>query len=86
MRIHLKDKHKKLVSQHSDYFFNYFTLGMDVLFDAVTHCAKKFVLHTNYPGHYNFGMYHRCDFVITLRDEDDKTIRLTPSTKVCLYL
>jgi hypothetical protein len=56
MRIHLKTKHKQTVSEHSDYFFNYFTMGMDVLFDAVTHTVKKFVLHTNYPGHYNFGM------------------------------
>ena len=87
MRIHLKKEQKQLVSEHSDYFFNYFTLGMvcmathtnsisaeqtlaysstspplpstplqDVLFDARTHRVKKFVLHTNYPGHYNFGM------------------------------
>ena len=29
----------------------------DVLFDAATHKVKKFVLHTNLPGHYNFNMY-----------------------------
>jgi hypothetical protein len=29
----------------------------DVLFDAVSHTAKKFVLHTNCPGHYDFEMY-----------------------------
>ncbi|KAI8432652.1 hypothetical protein MSG28_013627 [Choristoneura fumiferana] len=28
----------------------------DVLFDASTHQVKKFVLHTNYPGHYNFNI------------------------------
>ena len=28
MRIHLKKEQKQLVSEHSDYFFNYFTLGM----------------------------------------------------------
>lgn len=29
----------------------------DILFDANTHKVKKFVLHTNYPGHYNFNMW-----------------------------
>uniref|UniRef100_A0A8C9VH63 Phagosome assembly factor 1 n=1 Tax=Scleropages formosus TaxID=113540 RepID=A0A8C9VH63_SCLFO len=38
----------------------------DILFDATTHLVKKFVLHTNYPGHYNFNIYHRCDFKIPL--------------------
>lgn len=31
-------------------------LRKDILFDARTNCTKKFVLHTNYPGHYNFNM------------------------------
>ncbi|CAG0896462.1 unnamed protein product [Cyprideis torosa] len=53
--------------QHqSDYFFNYFTLGIDLLFDAVTNRAKKFVLHTNFPGHYDFNVYNRCDFHLHL--------------------
>jgi len=42
-------------------FLNYnvslnFILLQDILFDAVSHRAKKFVLHTNFPGHYNFNM------------------------------
>jgi hypothetical protein len=36
------------------------------LFDARTQKAKKFILHTNYPGHYNFNMYHRCEFKLDL--------------------
>lgn len=32
-------------------------LQQDILFDANTHKVKKFVLHTNYPGHYNFNMW-----------------------------
>ncbi|MCP4352279.1 MAG: UPF0183 family protein [Desulfobacterales bacterium] len=28
----------------------------DVLFDAETQRVKKFVLHTNYPGHFDFSM------------------------------
>ena len=28
----------------------------DILFDACSHLVKKFILHTNFPGHYNFNM------------------------------
>ena len=28
----------------------------DILFDAYSHQVKKFILHTNFPGHYNFNM------------------------------
>lgn len=48
----------------------------DVLFDARTHCVKKFVLHTNYPGHYNFNMYHRCEFSLTLQSEKVRASQL----------
>ncbi|CAL8234022.1 unnamed protein product [Arctogadus glacialis] len=56
----------KVPSKCNDYFFNYFPLGVDILFDSTTHLVKKFVLHTNFPGHYNFNIYHRCDFRIPL--------------------
>ncbi|XP_034947426.1 UPF0183 protein CG7083 [Chelonus insularis] len=71
MRIHSPHAHKKDRTRRSDFFYNYFTLGMDVLFDARTHCVKKFVLHTNYPGHYNFNMYHRCEFTLALPPENN---------------
>lgn len=66
MKIHAQNSHKLLTSRSSDYFYNYLTLGMDVLFDAQSHAVKKFVLHTNYPGHYNFHMYYRCQFTIAV--------------------
>jgi hypothetical protein len=79
-----------------DYFYNYFTRGLDILFDGQvfislcskgylsmtlfkhlcawkcgdnlfffqTHRIKKFVLHTNYPGHADFNSYIKCNFVI----------------------
>ena len=28
----------------------------DMLFDASVHRVKKFILHTNFPGHYDFNM------------------------------
>uniref|UniRef100_A0A3P9J0I8 Chromosome 16 open reading frame 70 n=1 Tax=Oryzias latipes TaxID=8090 RepID=A0A3P9J0I8_ORYLA len=56
MKIHSPSPHKQVPSKCNDYFFNFFTLGVDILFDSTTHLVKKFVLHTNYPGHYNFNM------------------------------
>lgn len=66
MKIHSPSAHKRVQNRRSDFFFNYFTLGLDILFDARTQKAKKFILHTNYPGHYNFNMYHRCEFKLEL--------------------
>lgn len=66
MKIHSPSAHKRVQNRRSDFFFNYFTLGIDILFDARTQKAKKFILHTNYPGHYNFNMYHRCEFKLDL--------------------
>lgn len=65
MKIHSPNPHRR-TTRKSDYFFNYFTLGLDILFDASTQRTKKFVLHTNYPGHYNFNMYHRCEFQLDI--------------------
>ncbi|XP_065197440.1 PHAF1 protein CG7083-like [Sycon ciliatum] len=50
----------------ADYFYNYFTLGLDVVFDANCHTVKKFILHTNFPEHYDFELYHRCNFEVFL--------------------
>ncbi|XP_076052328.1 PHAF1 protein CG7083 [Oratosquilla oratoria] len=76
MKIH--NAHARKATTRSDYFFNYFTLGVDILFDAKTQCAKKFVLHTNFPGHYNFNMYHRCEFELplTVPRQPDETTQL----------
>ncbi|RGB28930.1 hypothetical protein C1646_714696 [Rhizophagus diaphanus] len=49
-----------------DYFYNYFHLGFDVLFDGVTHRCKKIVLHGNVPGHFDFQRYKRCPYKIVL--------------------
>ncbi|XP_068990235.1 PHAF1 protein CG7083 isoform X3 [Neodiprion pinetum] len=85
MRIHSPHAHKRDKTRRSDFFYNYFTLGLDVLFDAKTQWVKKFVLHTNYPGHYNFNMYHRCEFTLNLPPEtigasdSGKLIDVSPS-------
>nr|CAG4643989.1 EOG090X06XP [Lepidurus arcticus] len=69
MRIHSPQPHRRIPGAYSDYFFNYFTLGLDLLFDGYSHLLKKIVLHTNYPGHYNFNMYHRCEFQLGLPED-----------------
>ena len=56
MKIHAPDAHRRVRTRTSDYFLNYFTLGTDVLIDAGTHTVKKLVLHTNFPGHYDFNI------------------------------
>ncbi|XP_005092092.2 UPF0183 protein C16orf70 homolog [Aplysia californica] len=72
MKIHLPDAHRHIRARSADYFFNYFTMGVDFLFDAVTHTVKKFVLHTNYPGDYNFNIYCRCEFKLPITVEPSR--------------
>ncbi|KAJ9059407.1 hypothetical protein DSO57_1002405 [Entomophthora muscae] len=50
------------VTPPTDYFYNYFDLGLDVLFDGFTHCAKKIILHNNFPNHFDFNAYRKCHF------------------------
>ena len=38
--------------------------GLDILFSGCTHRARKFVLHTNVPGHPDFSAYAKCNFVL----------------------
>lgn len=72
-----------------------YLLFQDVLFDAKSHRVKKFILHTNYPGHYNFNIYFRCNFSLdievqqpsesedmTLIDVSEKKLTITAFTKV----
>ncbi|KAJ0171414.1 hypothetical protein K1T71_012964 [Dendrolimus kikuchii] len=84
MRIH-RPTSRRRPPHNSDYFFNYFTLGLDILFDARTHQVKKFVLHTNYPGHYNFNMYHRCEFELNVQPDKCEANSLVESRgSVCI--
>lgn len=80
MRIHSTNINRDLEMKRSDIFFNYHTLGIDVLFDARTQQCKKFVLNTNYPGHFNFNMYHRCEFKINLKPDGDEMVIANPTS------
>jgi len=65
----------------ADYFYNYFNLGVDILFDIRTHVVKKFILHTNFTTHYEFNQYMKCNFRITNGKEEEKTNIITPNMK-----
>src|SRR4051812_25386635 len=40
-RLHIRDN----IDYQYDYFYNYFELGLDILFDASGHHIKKFIVH-----------------------------------------
>ncbi|KNC99074.1 uncharacterized protein SPPG_06021 [Spizellomyces punctatus DAOM BR117] len=46
------------------YFWNYFSLGIDILFSGTTHTITKFILHTNFLGCWEFGEYTKCRFQV----------------------
>ena len=54
----------------ADYFYNYFHLGVDVLFDGRSHMMKKVILHTNHPTHELFSQYARCFFQVPIAPSD----------------
>ncbi|KAJ3167495.1 hypothetical protein HDU87_001516 [Geranomyces variabilis] len=47
-----------------DYFWNYFNLGIDILFSGAQHAVKKVVLHANAVGHWDFTQYIKAEFVV----------------------
>lgn len=70
-------------AQYNDYFYNYITLGLDVLFGANTGRAVKFILHSNFPCHYNFNSYFMCNFEIPITlHETNQIFVVTPATTV----
>lgn len=102
MVIHSASDPRPRTTLCGDYFYNYFSRGLDILFDGQvlssfihcesfygevlhsnflvekkthnnplilqTHKIKKFVLHTNFPGHADFNSYIKCNFSIYSAD------------------
>ncbi|KAF9591669.1 hypothetical protein IFM89_005541, partial [Coptis chinensis] len=88
MVIHSASDPRPRTTLCGDYFYNYFTRGFDILFDGQTHKIKKFVLHTNFPGHADFNSYLKCNFLIygsegggLFREGNASKHCITPSTK-----
>lgn len=54
--------------------------GLDILFDGSTNRVKKFVLHTNPPGHASFSTYSKCNFRLSTQPQqtaDDAALTLS---------
>ncbi|KAJ0097142.1 hypothetical protein Patl1_29040 [Pistacia atlantica] len=86
MVIHSASDPRPRTTLCGDYFYNYFTRGLDILFDGQTHRIRKFVLHTNYPGHADFNSYVKCNFIVLGSDFEGTDAhsyknKITPSTK-----
>eukprot|EP01133_Synstelium_polycarpum_P007047 gene7047-8195_t len=71
MKIHT---HQVESTPSPDYFYNYFHLGIDILFDVKRNMIKKFIFHTNFPTHYEFNLYSKSSFKILQDVENSKTI------------
>ncbi|WVZ78519.1 hypothetical protein U9M48_026217, partial [Paspalum notatum var. saurae] len=83
MVIHSVSDPRPRTTRCGDYFYNYFSRGIDILFDGQTHRIKKFVLHTNFPGHSDFNSYKKCNFVID-DAEDEGTYQPGSISKNCI--
>lgn len=56
--------------QRNVFFYNYFSLGIDVMFDTNSASVVKFVLHCNVPHHKDFNTYAKCNFFVILERLD----------------
>jgi len=57
---------------NNDYFFNYFSLGVDFLLDGHTHRVKKIVLHCNAVMHPDFNRYRKCRFIVSRNSKEQE--------------
>jgi hypothetical protein len=64
---HRLDASGKLPSPTGDYYYNYYRLGVDIMFDGVLHTVKRMVFHANHPQDTHFGRYSRCHVVFAGR-------------------
>ncbi|VDN06151.1 unnamed protein product [Thelazia callipaeda] len=79
MLIHRGEDSKKLRGPRPNYFFNYLSLGVDLLFDCITNRVQKFILHTNFPGHFDFGMCRESFLAAFCGDTSVQPVVLTRS-------
>lgn len=53
--------HQKQKEEHG-YFWNYYRLGLDILFHSTTHRVQKIVMYNNIIEHYQVMRYSKCNF------------------------
>ncbi len=62
-----------------DYFYNYFSMGMDFMFDGRTHRLKKVIAYSNLPGQSEFSKYNKCAFRVVFQGGTQSVI-VTPES------
>ncbi|KAF8556960.1 UPF0183-domain-containing protein [Imleria badia] len=72
MAIHSPNPQLEDESQSTDYFYNYFSHGIDFLISGQTHLVRKIILHSNVPGSPLFQQYKRCPWELEGKPEDDE--------------
>ena len=60
----------KTGEQATDFFYTYFSEGIDLLFAGTDYLLSKIIMHTNLLEDIVFGEYERCNFVISTRNGD----------------
>jgi len=81
-RVHYKEDERMAIhspkpqfdeeNQSTDYFWNYFSHGIDFLISGQTHIVRKIILHSNVPGSPLFQRYRRCPWELEGKPEDDE--------------
>jgi len=59
-------KGEKLAYCLFPYFYNYFRLGLSIMFDSKSNRAIKFILNTNLIDRPDFGIWRKCNFTISV--------------------
>jgi hypothetical protein len=72
MEIHRSDKSAD-VSKPPDYIWNYFSHGIDFVFDGSQHRVIKIILHSNFLGHLEMLRYAKCNFSFADKKLDHKS-------------
>ena len=69
-------------TESDDYFFNYFSLGLDILFDGIDHIVRKVILRTNLISHPLFDQYDKCCFSLKFLEKPKKPSISASTTKI----
>ncbi|KAJ1337055.1 hypothetical protein BSLG_006815 [Batrachochytrium salamandrivorans] len=69
MDIHRNTSDKLLMNP--SYIWNYFSMGIDIVFDGTFHRVTKMILHTNMLGHHDVNKYAACNFDIVMGTQSD---------------
>ena len=70
----------KSLHKPASYFYNYKSIGLDLMFSCLTHKVSMIVLHNNIPGHADFNEYARAFFTVSHLLFEDEYFDLSSDT------